>query len=327
MKEFLLALAGGLALLAVPAAGRAARVEADPDKEYVISPEAGPYVICVNAYTGPRARELANRLALHLRQNGWPAYVFDYSAEEKRKAQELLDERYKALPPDAPRPRKTIRVEEQWGVFIGGYRDFDAAGRDVPRLKDKDRTPWPNMEKTAFGHTFNTETGQIFQVSPYAYAIASRNPTVPVPKTDPNAPDPRWKDLNDGRPYNLLKCGKPWTLAVKQFQGTGVIQSRSAPSKFLDMLGVGGKSGEVLDATAKQAEEVARVLRELKFDAYVLHTRGGSVVTVGAYDSADDPRLRQAAERLAGKRLNVPGDKDGLFQLFVQPLPMKVPQL
>jgi hypothetical protein len=326
MKEFLLALTGGLALLAVPAAGRAARVEADPNKEYVISPEAGPYVICVKAYTGPRARELANQLALHLRQNGWPAYVFDYTAEEKRKAQELLDERYRALPPDAPRPRKTVHVEEQWGVLIGGYRDFDSASRDVPKVKDKSRTPWPKMDKTAFDHFVKPDTGEVYQVSPYAYALATRNPTVRAPKADPNAPDPRWKDLNDGRPYNLLKCGKPWTLVVKQFQGIGVMQSRSESSKFLELLSFGSKPGDVLEASAKQAEEVAKFLRAANFEAYVLHTRSGSIVTVGAYDSADDPRLRQTAEKLAGKRL-INNDKDGLFQLFPQPLPMKVPQL
>src|SRR5437016_2209226 len=115
MKKYLFALAGVLALLAVPAAGRAARVEADPNKDYPISPEAGPYVICVKAYGGPEAPELARRLVLHLRQNGWPAYVFDYTAEERKKNKEFFEERYKNVPPEA-RPHKTFQIEEQWGV-------------------------------------------------------------------------------------------------------------------------------------------------------------------------------------------------------------------
>ena len=35
MKKYLFALAGALALLGAPAAGRAARVEADPNKDYL----------------------------------------------------------------------------------------------------------------------------------------------------------------------------------------------------------------------------------------------------------------------------------------------------
>jgi hypothetical protein len=333
MKRLLFALAVGLALLAVPATGRAARVEADPNKEYPVSPEAGPYVICVTAYTGPSAHHLANQLTLHLRQNGWPAYVFDYSAEERRKAQELLDERYKNLPPDVPR-RKTVRVEEQWGVLIGGYRDFDGASNDIPKVR---QTPWPNLDKTGFDHVTDPSNGAIYQVSPYAQCLATRNPTVRVQKADPNAPDPYWKELNSGRPYNLFKCGKPWTLAVLQFHGTGVIQPRSASSKFLDMLGVGNKSGDMLEASARQAEEVARYLHteqvarilrdvlrdeEPNLEVYVLHTRSGSIVTVGAYDSKDDRRLQQAAQRLRGMRFGATG-----IQFFEQPMPMKVPEL
>jgi hypothetical protein len=327
MKRFLFALAGSLVLLAAPSAGRAARVEADPNKEYPISSEAGPYIICVRAYNGPNSRSMANQLTLYLRKNGWPAYVFDYSAEEKRKAQELLDERYRNLPPDVPR-RKTIRVEDQWAVFIGGYKDFDSASDDLPKLK---KTPWDVPElKPLCDHTTGQTSGgaRVYQISPFAYAIAARNPTVQVPKPDPNAPDPAWKDLNDGRPYNLLGCPKPWTLAVKQFQAPAMIQARSASSKFLDMLSFGKNSEDLLVVTAKQAEEVARVLREMKFQAYVLHTRGGSVVTVGGFDGPDDPALRQTAEAIKGrifKGTNIAVDP--MFKFFDQPLPMKVPKL
>jgi len=157
--------------------------------------------------------------------------------------------------------------------------------------------------------------------------IATRNPTVRAQKADSGAPDPAWKRLNAGRPYNLLDCRKPWTLAVKQFHGTGMIQPRSAASVFLDTIGLGGKSGDVLEAGAAQAEEVARVLRkELKpgYEAYVLHTRTGSIVTVGGYDSPDDPQLQQTAKALRNLKFGLSADA---IQFFAQPLPMKVPQL
>jgi YD repeat-containing protein len=323
MKKCLLVCAGLLALVAVPAA-HAGRVEADPNKEYPISPEAGPYVICVKAYAGPDAHSLANRLALHLRQNDWHAYVYDYTAEERRKAQEWLDERYKNVPPEA-RPHKTIRVQEQWGVLIGGYSDFDSASKDIPRVK---KTPEPPEDPGFIDAQFiDQESKQIYRLHAYAQCIATRNPTMrqQQQQVDHNGPDPSWKQLNDGRPYNLLKkCGKPWTLAVAQFQGTGVVQPRSAGSQFLDMIGMGGKSGDVLEASAAQAEEVARFLSSKPYNlkAFVLHTRTGSIVTVGAYDTMDDDDLVRKAKLLAGKPIGATGIK-----FFDQPRPMQVPQL
>jgi hypothetical protein len=323
MKKCLFVSAGLLALVAVSAA-HAGRVEADPNKEYPISPEAGPYVICVKAYVGRDAHELANRLVLHLRQQGWQAYMYDYSAEERRKNQELLDERYKNVPPEARMQiHKTIHVEDQFGVLVGGYTDFDSASKDIAKVK---KTPEPPADPRFADVDFvDQETKQIYRLHTYAQCIATRNPTLPRQQVEHNGPDPAWKQLNDGRPYNLLKkCGKPWTLAVAQFQGTGVVQPRSAGSEFLNMIGMGGKSGDVLEASAAQAEEVARFLSSKPYNlkAFVLHTRTGSVVTVGAYDTADDEDLVRKAKLLAGKPIGATGIK-----FFDQPRPMQVPQL
>ena len=320
MKKYLFALASVLALVAGPTtAARAARIEADPNKEYPISPEAGAYVICVKAYTGADAHVLANQLVLHLRQNGWPAYIFDYSAEEERKAKEWLDDRYRNIPPEA-RPHSTIHVQKQCGVLIGGYKDFDGASSDIPKVK---KTPEPPPDKRFLNVDFvDQDTKQLYQLHTYAQCIATRNPTVRAPKPDAAAPDPAWKQLNDGRPYSLLKCGKPWTLAVLQFQGVAVVQPRSATSEFLDKLGLGGRSDDMLEASAKQAEEVAKLFGKMGIPAYVLHTRSSSIVTVGAYDRSDDDQLRIWAEKLKGKPIGATG-----IRLFDEPRPMQVPKL
>ena len=81
------------------------RVEADPNREYVMAPADGPFAILVKAYMGDDAHELANRLVLHLRQNGWPAYVYDYTPEVERNNKEFLDARYKDIPPERGRTR------------------------------------------------------------------------------------------------------------------------------------------------------------------------------------------------------------------------------
>jgi hypothetical protein len=68
-----------------------------------------------------------------------------------------------------------------------------------------------------------------------------------------------------------------------------------------------------------QAHEVARVLRDMHFDAYVLHTRYSSIVTVGGYDTVNDPLLLQNQRHLASLQL-------GSVQMFATPMPMQVPR-
>jgi len=75
---------------------------------------------------------------------------------------------------------------------------------------------------------------------------------------------------------------------------------------------------------------VARVLREhpnLKFEAYVLHTRYSSVVTIGGFDGPADPRLLQLKQQLAKIQILDQNSGYKALELFAQPLPMQVPQL
>src|SRR5262249_39633762 len=138
------------------------------------------------------------------------------------------------------------------------------------------------------------------------------------------------KDINSGESLSLLTCRKPWTLAIKVFQGAQVVQAKSSGSKFMDMLGLGSKEGDQLNAAALQAHELAKALRAMKpvsCEAYVLHTRTSSVVTVGGYDSPDDPKLAQDQALLGKLRLQAGPNAAGAdLQLFGQPRPMAVPR-
>src|SRR5262249_22340360 len=122
--------------------------------------------------------------------------------------------------------------------------------------------------------------------------------------------------------------------------GPGVLQNENTPSDngFMAKLGFGTKSRELLHATARQAHALAQllndsgVLRGFHQDAYVLHMRHGSIVTVGGYTSLDDPKLKEMQRRLSTLRLTPQGG--GLtdtgysaLELFAQPMPMRVPKL
>jgi hypothetical protein len=326
MRRCLFALAGGLALLASPGLGQAApRVEADPANEYRVTPEAGPWLVIVKSYKGPQAAQMAHDLILLVRQrDNLPAYLFVHGEEERRKQQEYVQKMHELCPDVKDLRIRVVRVEEEFAVLVGGYPDIDAARKaldGVKRLKppDDDRL----MDKvTSVGPVAEGETRAVIKaapVNPFVTAFVVHNPTVPQEAVDHNKADPALKDLNAGRPYNLLGCGHPWTLVVKDFQGAAVLQPQSSTGSFLGMLGLGSKSQDVLAASGLQAEEVARVLRELKFDAYVLHTRTSSIVSVGGFDAPDDPQLQQLQRQLANLQL-------GPVQCFARPMPMQVPK-
>ena len=248
MKKSLLALAVGLALLAA-GPGRAAHVEADPGKDYRVTPEAGTWMICAHCYVGPSAADMAHELVLMLRRrDNLAAYIFVRGEEERRKQEEYIRKMHE-LCPDVPQLRiRHVRIEEQYAVLIGGWSDMDSAHRaleGVKRLKPPDDEKLMDvltaLEPTADGKGQLKKTA----LNPFASSFVVHNPTVPQEAVDHNKPDPALKELNAGRPYNLLTCGHPWTLAVKDFQGAAVVQSRSTAGEIPWFFWRSGSGGAV----------------------------------------------------------------------------------
>src|SRR5262245_14606949 len=195
MRRMLQRLAVVLALAgaACPAVGAPPRVEAMPDRDYPVTPQAGPWLICAASYTGPEAPELARQLVLWIRtQHNMPAYVFNHADEERRKQQEELN-RIQEQYPEAQIRRRTIRVEEQCAVLVGGYKDLESAQAQVQMIR---KWPEPQFQLRPGVEAFDTvlrregDKVEAVKVSPYANAFPTRNPTLPrdpkpVAKADP----------------------------------------------------------------------------------------------------------------------------------------------
>lgn len=307
----------------------APRAGAQAEQTRTLTPQAGQWLVCAASYTGPEAKDLANQLANWIQSKyNAPVYLYNRADEERKR----LNEEY------AKRGlKKGVRIEDQYAVLVGGYADLETAGkaRDVVRR-------WPLSElKLASGKSpFDLETtfdmdvnGQqkavTRPINPFTSAIPIRNPLTPKPTAQKI--DPFLKQLNAGEDYSLLNNPRPWTLAVKQYTGGSIVtdQQNVGNPSFWDKL-FGSKQGEALDAAGKQAHELARVLRKLGFQAWVLHTRGSSVVTVGGFDAVDDPEIEKMKVRisqLTQRVIESSSDRRDLFQLFAQPLPMEVPRL
>ena len=147
--------------------------------------------------------------------------------------------------------------------------------------------------------------------------------------------DPLWKKLNAKEPYSLLRCKKNYTILVKCFQGTSEVVQHDKGGDgnrgILGTLGLGKSGPDVLDGIAMQANSLAKFLRAYHFEAYVLPTRQGSLVTIGGFDSLEDEEMKQMQQKLGTLRLMPGGAGDpsqmSILELLPNPMPMPIPRL
>jgi hypothetical protein len=339
MKRSFLIVPAATALLFIPGL-----VAADPEPEpYALTADAGPWLICAASFMNEEGPSLSHQLAEQLRtKHQMAAYVFDRGDAEKREYEAEHRKREEAWGVHLPMRRPRNGYTQSCAVLIGGFQDMDAANAALKMVKT---LPPPDLKLSTGQPAFdveyvkdpnNPDASKAARVNPFTRAFVARNPLAPQPKNEAPKFDPVWKQLNASESYSLLKNPKPWTLVVKQYSGSVSIQDRKEPSTgmFDWLTKLGRKPGEGIDAAGFQAHHLAEFLRDKKIglDAYVLHMRTSSIVTVGGFDGPNDPELQRAKERLerlsfradphSASAAGVTGDPIGLF---ANPLPMEVP--
>ena len=318
---------------------------AKPNYKYPIKPEVGPYLIMVQSFKSREdergdakryARVLAEEMADHLRNDfKLPAYLHDWGWEERARQEAHIAAQRKQIAealshiPDASHNNsmrvKRIMIDDQFAVFIGGFSDMESGKKFLDKLRKvetpiKERfchTRWEEVEEPkGSGRTRLMPT----PLNPFKTAMIVRNPSLPPEKIEPRDPtklEEITKNMNDGREYNLLKCKKDWTVVVRIYQApVSVVSGEKSKAGVSSLL----KAGESLSAGAMQAESLAGALRAMKYEAYVLHDRYSSVVTVGGFDSPNDKELLATQKQLAGAKFGT------IEELMVQPLPMQIPR-
>jgi hypothetical protein len=342
MKRFGIVLIG-LALLAGRNPVRAQENE-EAGEEYEITAGLGPWLILTTSYTdiqGPgmpctQARDMARKLVIELRTHyHLPAYTYDFANPEREKERERIQKlreqqrKYLAeyhLPPDTPLHIKTRRFEDQYGVLIGGYKDFDSAAEALKKIKKLD-PPDPNRVSLA-GMVRSNPNQKVVEkawLNPFKDAFVVRNPKVKLPPPPPtqNKADPLLKQLNENEEFSVLKCPKRFTLVVAQFRGGTILQQPQEGNILQKMLKFSPEQICMASrgAAALNAHNLAEAMRKsLKVeDTYVLHMRNASLVTVGNYDTPDDPHLKLMQRRLSGWKADP-------LPILDPPLPMEIPQ-
>lgn len=308
---------------------------------FAVSPQAGPWMILAASYGGTSARAQADELANEIRNRyRLPAYVFDRTAEAKRaederveRIKEMQRQRFKAegLPPPKSLWVKRVKIEDQYAVLVGGYKDDTTARKELDRIRTL--KPSANLMQTAYVPDPKTKKMHEEAVNPFQSAFVCRNPTVPIEKPAQDVDlGARLKEYNRDESYSLLSCRKQFTLVVKAYKAPATIQSQTASTSIMEKLTGGKKSGDILNANARQAHQIAEFLRKVGCEAYALHTEYNSYVTIGGFDSVDDPRLVQMQRWFVGEISN-PKSTIGqlhtaaMVQFLSDPMPMPVPQV
>ncbi len=301
-------IAGGpalaLAMFLMTSSGRADPIPGlDPIQQFAVTPQAGAWMISAACFPGEVGKELSRQLVLELRnKHHLQAYIFNLNAD-KRKQEMLEDEQhYKETHPGMPyRPRRS-KIEDQWAVLVGGYRDIEAARAVLPSIR---KLPMPDLKLPNGKVPFDTiiagsadGQGKVIRetVSPYLNAMCVPNPSIPH---DPNRKkyDKFWETLNANEEFSLLRCKKAWTFAIKEYRGMSTLQpsTKATSGGFMDSLSWfgGKKEGQALDASAAEAHRLAETLKKLNFEVYVFHTRTSSIVTVGSFDNPNDAEAQR----------------------------------
>ena len=311
----------------------------DINRDIQIQAKDGSWVIFLIGCTGDTGPVQARKMVAEMRTNPayrLPAHVFYYGAEERRKendrVKKLIAEQVEFYQKNKIMPDEGIRVKHrtidvQYAVLLGGYADAGSAKSALERMR---RLPAPDPKKVdlevRYSGIAGTNKGTAEYVNPFVRAFVCKNPAVkdqtgPMSKEEALRELAEVRGLNADEPYSLFNCKKAVTLAVKGFQTPFMMKGQETTSTTI--LGSTGLRQEGTDYAKLSAHNLADALRKRQLEAYVLHSSFSSIVTVGGFDSVDDPALKSMQTMLATK-LNTGACTQ--IQFFQQPMPMPVPR-
>lgn len=303
-------------------ASPASAIEAVRGKEYKLTAKHGPWMIMVASFRdvkdeerkekGLSAADAAAELVYELRSNGIPAYTYAQAGKvEKIDTVDRLNR---------PDQRIYAAQRDMICVLAGNYElsssDLTNSNKLTSRLAEKDdkiaedtlryiKAYFPKFMK-------DEKSGAIFRLTPgrkgpLSGAFLTINPLLDPHDVIQRKADPEVLALNSGIDNALVSLKKPYTVKVATFSGrsvtpVGTSKFASNPEKFDEKLAKPSDTDSYdLNRAGEDAAQLARALRARNIEAYVYHDRFQSIVTVGGFDSPEDPQIRKIATQLGAK--------------------------
>lgn len=281
-------------------------------KQYSLTSKHGPWMIMVTSFRNVRdedmrkdgmsAEQAAAELVFELREKGIPAYAFAQDA----KVGEI--DTYNRLGRDDHRIYAAQR--DMICVLAGNYKSIDdPVGQETLKQIKRFRPKFLGDAKS--GAILRPDAAQ---KGPLSGAFMTINPLIDPKEVVQRTIDKQTKEMNDGIQYPLVKNPHKYTLRIATFGGKsatplGNSAYRGREGIFDSSLQRSRGTNEInLNRAGHDAANLAAFLRTGKtrqtmepriddgYEAYVYHDKFESIVTVGGFDSPDDPRIRVLAQ-------------------------------
>jgi hypothetical protein len=278
------------------------RIEAVKGKLYPLSKENGPWMIMITSLWGElpeqkvRAEQASHELVFELRALGIPAYSF--KQEGHLDELETLD-RYGKM-----QKRYFAAQRDSILVVAGNYPSVedDRAQKTLKYIKQLRPKCLEPVAKLVPGGK-----------SPLHRAFLTRNPLLPDDVKSQKVADPLLLRLNSGIEHSLFQNPHKYSLVVASFNG----KSQVDPAKFQEF--EKKLATEVsLDSAGEESWRLAKALRARNVQAYVAHERYRSIVTVGGFDSPNDPEIGRLIQQYGAKyKAEAKTGNQALFAEFI----------
>ena len=291
----------------------AVEIKNDPTKEYRLNEKHGPWMIMVGTFSDVRdpdqkkdglsAQEAANKLVHELRAKGIPAYV--YLQNGKKETIEIHDRLGNT------NQRSYNASHEMVCVLAGNYNEIEDATAQktltfIKRFKPK------FMSDPKSGAV--VRDGGNAQKGPFGNAFLTINPARSPSTVVQRRADNETKYFNSGIDYALVGVKRKYTLKVATFAGKSVVPlgnskfsghedsfDKAITQASFFNLGRAGEDATQLTYNLRQNKAITRTLGRDQFEAYVYHDKFQSIVTIGGFDSKDDPEIPKLAQIFMAK--------------------------
>jgi hypothetical protein len=331
------------------------KVEADPNTDYWISEDHGPWMIMATSFAGPGAEQQARSLVLELRSEfNLPAYMHKRHFDYTEPVTGLGLNKYGG--PKRMRYQKATQFDEI-AVLVGSYNEHHDPGaqEDLQKLKYAkpeclDIQQGKGTTQRFVGlrelHRLVNLNPEKRERGPMRRAFIVRNPLLPKEFFVPDGIDPFVVEMNKRVKHSLLMNPGTFTVRVASFQGKTVFDGETDEegNPKTGLLGLPGR-GEPseLEVAADNAHRLTEALRERGIEAYEFHDRCESIVTIGSFDTVGTPRqdgkieinpaVLQIMKAYGAEKEALDGTSQAVrprslegIRFDVQPIPVRVPK-
>ena len=295
----------GFGQFSFPQMGKAAKVEADPKKDYFLKDSDGNWLAMAAKFSDEKAAYRAKKLAYELRKAyKMKAFVFKFDPSRNLDA-------FSAEVDSAKNFHYQTTQNVEYAVLVGGY----PVGDDLELQKTLERLRRCQPESLK-DDAPSKALAQKFQemarkdqkyagYGPMGGAFAVPNPLLPKEFfSQKGIVDSYVEKLNSDGKYSLLNNDKLYTVRVATFSGDVAMYKNTQGPKTDEM-----KSR--LRYAGLRAAALCEALRKAGVEAWEFHDRDCSFVTIGSFDSYGveqangqielNPKIDQIMKKYGGK--------------------------